>query len=33
MDYHVTWYKCCPHWDDRQWRLTIPQKVKVTWDI
>jgi len=19
MDYHLTWYKCCPHWDDVQW--------------
>ena len=19
MDYHVTWYNCCPHWDDVQW--------------
>jgi len=16
MDYHITWYKCCPYWDD-----------------
>jgi len=19
MDYHLTWYKCFPHWDDVQW--------------
>jgi len=19
MDYHLTWYKCCFHWDDVQW--------------
>ena len=19
MDYHLTWYKWCPHWDDAQW--------------
>jgi len=22
MDYHFTWYKCCPHWDDMQWPWT-----------
>ena len=28
MDYHLTWYKCCPHWDDVQWpwRGSIPQR-------
>ena len=27
MDYHLTWYKCCPHWDDVQWPRhgSIPQ--------
>ena len=19
MNYHLTWYKCCPHWNDVQW--------------
>ena len=28
MDYHLTWYKCCPHWDDVQWPWlgSIPQR-------
>ena len=28
MDYHLTWYTCCPHWDDVQlpWPRSIPQR-------
>ena len=28
MDYHLTWYKCCPHWEDVQWPWpgSIPQR-------
>jgi len=27
MDYHLTWYKCYPHWDNVQWPWprSIPQ--------
>ena len=30
MDYHLTWYKCCPHWDDMQWPwpVCIPQRSR-----
>ena len=30
MDYHLTWYKCCPHWDDVQWPWlrSIPQRSR-----
>ena len=30
MDYHLAWYKCCPHWDDEQWHWTgsITQRSK-----
>jgi len=30
MDYHLIWYKCCPHWDGVQWpRLgSIPQRSR-----
>jgi len=30
MDYHVTWYKCCPYWDDVQWLWpgSIPQRSR-----
>jgi len=30
MDYHIMWYKCCPHWDDVQWpwSLSIPQRSR-----
>ena len=23
MNYHLTWHKCCPHWDDVQWSCII----------
>jgi len=26
MDYHLTWYKCCPHWDD----VHISKNILVT---
>jgi len=30
MDYHLTGFKCCPHWDDVQWPWTgsIPQRSR-----
>ena len=30
MDYHLTWYKCCPYWDDVQWPwpASIPQRSR-----
>jgi len=30
MDYRLTWYKCCPHWDDVQWSClrSIPQRSR-----
>ena len=30
MDYHLTWYKCCPHWEDVQWPWpgSIPQRSR-----
>jgi len=30
MDYHLTWYKCCPHWDIVQWPWpgSIPQRSR-----
>ena len=30
MDYHLSWYKCCPHWDDVQWHWprSIPQRSR-----
>ena len=30
MDYHLTLYKCCPHWDDVQWPWlgSIPQRSR-----
>jgi len=30
MDYHLTWYKCCPHWDNVQWHWlgSIPQRSR-----
>ena len=32
MDYHPSWYKCCPHWDDVQWPWlgSIPQRSHST---
>ena len=30
MDYHLTWYKCCSHWDTVQWPWpgSIPQRSR-----
>ena len=30
MDYHLTWYKYCPHWDNVQWPWpgSIPQRLR-----
>ena len=30
MDYHLFWYKCCPHWDNVQWPWlgSIPQRSR-----
>jgi len=30
MEYHLTWYQCCPHWDDVQWPWhgCIPQRSR-----
>ena len=30
MDYHLTWYKCCPHWNDVHWPWpgSIPQRSR-----
>ena len=30
MDYHLTWNKCCRHWDNVQWPwpISIPQKSR-----
>ena len=32
MDYHLTWYKCCPLWDDVQWPWpgSRPQRSEYT---
>jgi len=33
MNYHRTWYKCCPHWDIVLLTQIHSSKVKVTQDI
>ena len=35
MDYHIAYFKCCPHWDDKHWHWPgfIPKDQGHIWQL